>query len=70
MKVAEFKELTKDELLKKIQTAQQDLDELKFKHSLNQLENPLMIRNLRKEIARMNTILTEKTVSEQGKAEQ
>lgn len=70
MKVAEIKELTKEELLKKIQTAQQDLDELKFKHSLNQLENPLMIRNLRKEIARMNTILTEKSVSQLEKAEQ
>ncbi|MBN2788993.1 MAG: 50S ribosomal protein L29 [Candidatus Delongbacteria bacterium] len=70
MKVAEIKELTKDELLKKIHTAQQDLDELKFKHSLNQLENPLMIRNLRKEIARMNTIFTEKKVSDQDKAEQ
>ena len=69
MKVAEIKELTKDELLKKIQTAQQDLGELKFKHSLNQLENPLMIRNLRKEIARMNTILTEKKYSESDKAE-
>ena len=70
MKVAEIKELTKEELLKKIQTAQQDLDELKFKNSLNQLENPLMIRNLRKDIARMNTIFTEKTVSGQEKAEQ
>lgn len=70
MKVAEIKELTKEELLKKIQTAQQDLDELKFKNSLNQLENPLMIRNLRKDIARMNTIFTEKTVSDQEKAEQ
>lgn len=70
MKVTEIKELTKEELLKKIQTAQQDLDELKFKNSLNQLENPLMIRNLRKDIARMNTIFTEKTVSDQEKAEQ
>ena len=69
MKVAEIKELTKDELLKKIQSAQQDLDELKFKHSLNQLENPLMIRNLRKEVARMKTIFTEKPISDQDKAE-
>jgi large subunit ribosomal protein L29 len=69
MKVAEIKELNKEELLKKIQTALQDREELKFKHSLNQLENPLMIRNLRKEIARMNTILTEKPISDQDKAE-
>ncbi len=60
MKVAEIRELSIDELLKKSQTAQEDLADLKFKHSLNQLDNPIMIRNLRKEIAMMNTIITEK----------
>lgn len=65
MKVSEINELTKEEILKKIQTAQEDLAELKFKHSLNQLENPLSIRNLRKEIARMNTIYTKKANAEE-----
>ena len=60
MKVAEIRELSIDELLKKSQTAHEDLADLKFKHSLNQLDNPIMIRNLRKEIAMMNTIITEK----------
>jgi large subunit ribosomal protein L29 len=60
MKVAEIRELNMDELAKKIILAKEDLADLNFKHSLNQLENPMMIRHLRREIARMQTIVTEK----------
>ena len=60
MKVAEMRELTVEELLNKIKIAKQDIADLKFKHSLNQLENPMTIRFLRREIARMGTIVTEK----------
>lgn len=68
MKVAEIRELSIEELVKKIDSAKMDLADLKFKHSLNQLENPISIRTLRKEIARMNTIATEKKAAEaQGK---
>ncbi len=64
MKVAEIRELSVEELLKKIDTTKQDLADLKFKHSLNQLENPMTIRTLRREIAKMNTIVTEKRKNE------
>jgi len=68
MKVAEIRELTVEELLKKIKNTDRDLADLKFKHSLNQLENPISIRALRKEIARMITVVTEKKNAEkQGK---
>ena len=60
MKTADLRELNREELIKKIDEAQVDLAELKFKHSMNQLENPMLIRKLRKEIARMNTLVTEK----------
>lgn len=59
MKASELREISVEELVKKITTAEKDLTDLTFKHSLNQLENPMMIRNLRKEIARMKTILSE-----------
>ncbi len=60
MKAAELREISVEELTTKISTAEKDLADLTFKHSLNQLENPMMIRSLRKEIARMKTILGEK----------
>lgn len=65
MKIAEIRVLTVDELLNKIKFANQDLSDIKFKHSLNQLENPITIRTLRKEIARMKTIVIEKKNAEQ-----
>lgn len=58
MKAAELKELGKEELQAKLVAAEKDMAELKLKHSLNQLENPLMIRSLRRDIARMKTILS------------
>lgn len=64
MKVAEIRVLSVDELLNKIKFANQDLSDIKFKHSLNQLENPITIRTLRKEIARMKTIVIEKKNAE------
>lgn len=64
MKVAEIRELSVEELLKKIDTTKQDLADLKFKHSLNQLENPMTIRTLRREIAQMYTIVSEKRKNE------
>lgn len=64
MKIAEIRVLTVDELLNKIKFANQDLSDIKFKHSLNQLENPITIRTLRKEIARMKTIVIEKKNAE------
>ena len=57
MKMAELKDLSKEELKAKIEQAEKDLGALKFKHALNQLENPMLIRNLRKDIARMKTAL-------------
>lgn len=63
MKVVEIRALTAEELVKKINIAKQDLADLNFKHSLNQLENPISIRTLRREIARMETIVTEKKAS-------
>ncbi len=60
MKTTELRDLTKDEILNKIEKTQDDLGELKFKHSMNQLENPMLIRQLRREVARMKTVAAEK----------
>ena len=60
MKIKEIREFTVEELTKKIMTTTNDLAEIKFKNSLNQLDNPMMIRHLRREIATMNTVLAEK----------
>jgi large subunit ribosomal protein L29 len=66
MKVVELKEQTREELETKLLEAKKSLFNLKFQKSTGQLENPLRIRNLRKDIARIKTVLREKELKEEA----
>lgn len=57
MKVSEFKGMSKDELKKNLSKKTEELYELKVKNKLGQLANPLQIRGLKKDIARVLTVL-------------
>ena len=59
MKKEELKELSIDELKSRLIDVQKELEELKFQKALQQLENPLQLRYLRKEIAQIKTVLNE-----------
>jgi large subunit ribosomal protein L29 len=61
MKGRERRELTKEELLKKKKDAKEELFNLRFQHSTGQLENNARLRLLRRDIARLETVLREKT---------
>ena len=54
-----MKELSIDDLKSRLIDVQQELEELKFQKALQQLENPLQLRYLRKEIAQIKTALNE-----------
>jgi len=56
----ELRNMSKEELLSKLEEMKKRLFELKLKHSVFKIKNPLEIRNLRRDIARVNTILREK----------
>ena len=60
MKFTEITEMSAAELKKKKTGATQDLFDAKMKNSLGQLGNPIEIRNLRKNLARINTALVQK----------
>ena len=60
MKYKNIKNLEKEEILKKITACFSELFQLKMNKKLNQISNPLKIRNLRRDIARLKTLLTEK----------
>ena len=59
MKKEELKELSIDELKSRLIDVQKELEKLKFQKALQQLENPLQLRHLRKEIAQIKTVLNE-----------
>jgi large subunit ribosomal protein L29 len=60
MKATEFRELTEEELLNKEEELKDQLFKLKFQHALGQLENAMKLKNIRKDLARIKTILNEK----------
>ncbi len=60
MKPAELKDLTIDELAQKEHELRKELFNLKFQQATGEIENPMRIRLLRKDIARVLTFTTEK----------
>ncbi len=58
MKANEIKDLTKEELESKLGDLKQELFNLRFQHSINQLENPMKLKAVKKDIARVKTFLS------------
>ncbi len=60
MKASELRELDKEELLRILKELKEKLFELRTKKGLGNIENPMEIRKVRKDIARIKTVLREK----------
>ncbi|MDI3529731.1 MAG: large subunit ribosomal protein [Thermoanaerobacter sp.] len=60
MKAREIRELTNEELLQKLSELKAELFNLRFQLATGQLDNPMRIRDVRKTIARIKTILRER----------
>ncbi len=59
MKSKDLRTLTLPELEQRLREAREEQFNLKFQHKTGQLGNPLRIREVRKDIARLNSILAE-----------
>lgn len=57
MRTAEIKELTTAEIMERIQSEQENLVRLRMNHNVSPLDNPMRIRESRRNIARFQTIL-------------
>ena len=64
MKGTELRELSTAELLEKLSESKQELFNLRFQNAINQLENPKRIGEVKKTIARINTIIHERELAE------
>ena len=60
MKANESRELTAEELSAKLKELKTELFNLRFQHAINQLENPHRIVEVKRDIARVMTILQQK----------
>ena len=59
MKAKEFRELTEVELQDKLKNLNEELFHLRFQNAVNQLENPMRIKAVKKDIARVLNVLRE-----------
>ncbi|MGN0975821.1 MAG: 50S ribosomal protein L29 [Gemmiger sp.] len=60
MKATELREMTDVELAKQLKDLKAELFNLRFQHAINQLDNPIRIEAVKKDIARVMTIMAEK----------
>ena len=60
MKAKELKNLSNEELAKKLDELKKDLFMLRMQHATNQLDNPMRLNAVKKDIARIKTIIREK----------
>ena len=67
MKARELRDLDKEELEQKLKELKAELFNLRFQHATGQLENPMRLKETKRDIARVCTVLTEKESEQYGK---
>ena len=63
MKTSEIKELSKAEILERVQTEQDSLLRMKMNHAISPLDNPKVVVIARRNIARLKTILHQREIN-------
>lgn len=66
MKATEIREMSAEELTVKLAELKKDLFNLRLQHATNQLDNPTRIADVKRDIARVNTIIRERELSEKA----
>ncbi|NLY11704.1 MAG: 50S ribosomal protein L29 [Firmicutes bacterium] len=63
MKASEIRALSNEELQKKLDDLKEELFNLRFQSVTGQLDNPMRIKEVRKDIARVKTIMRERVLN-------
>ena len=62
VKAKEMQNMSSEELAKKLGDLKEELFNLRFQHAINQLDNPHRIDDVKKDIARVMTVMRQKNV--------
>ncbi|HEX3017354.1 MAG: 50S ribosomal protein L29 [Oscillospiraceae bacterium] len=68
MKASEVRELSTEELESKLKDLKAELFNLRFQLTINQLDNPMRIQAVKKDIARIKTVLRENELKDSAEA--
>lgn len=66
MNATEIRDMTDGEIQDRIEQLQEERFRLRFRSATQQLENPMLLRNLRHDISRLKTVLRERELQNQG----
>ena len=66
MKLDAIREMTPEELDSELMKQKNELFNLRFQHVTGQLENPMLMREVKKDIARIKTVIREKELNSQA----
>jgi len=66
MKIHEIKEMKTEEIIQRIKEEEKNLVDLRFSHQLKQLTNTSKLRTVKRDLARLKTVLHERELQEEG----
>ena len=66
MNASEIRDLTVDEMQRKLTDLKQELFNLRFQHEIGQLENPRKIQETKQDVARLKTVMREAALNSQN----
>jgi large subunit ribosomal protein L29 len=69
MKASEIRDLSSEEIRRKAKDLKEELFNLRFQHEVGQLENPQKMKQTKRDIARVKTIITESEIKEKTEQE-
>ena len=69
MKASEIRDMNPDEMHGKVSDLREELFNLRFQHEIGQLENPQRLKQIKRDIARLETIIREVTLNQKEDSE-
>ena len=66
MNAPEIRDMTDGEIQDRIEQLQEERFRLRFRSATQQLDNPMLLRHIRRDIARLKTVLRERELQNQG----
>ena len=70
MKIYEIREMSTEEIIKRIQEEEANMVDLRFQHELKNLTNTAKLKLVRHDVARMKTVLNERKLAESKKVDE
>jgi large subunit ribosomal protein L29 len=64
MKASEIRDMTSSELERELTQLKSELFKLRFQFATNQLDNPMKLKDVKKSIARVKTVIRERELTE------